>query len=115
MNCRLGRYDEATPFTACRRVAPKRQETRQALWRVAAADRKAKGFASTALVEAKPATDSKAGVRDGVLVEGLVVVNQHDDTIYPGLVPTGEVISSGDREAPFHTVINSENLHALNL
>ena len=44
-----------------------------------------------------------------------MVVNQHDDTIYPGLVQTGDVINSGDREAPFHTVINSENLHALNL
>lgn len=85
------------------------------LWTVAKIDRKAEGGPSATLVETKPAKDSVAEVRDGVLVEDLVVVAQHDDTIYPGLVQTGEVINSDDPEAPFHTVINSENLHALNL
>lgn len=85
------------------------------LWTVAKIDRKAEGGPSATLVETKPAKDSEAEVRDGVLVEDLVVVAQHDDTIYPGLVQTGEVINSDDPEAPFHTVINSENLHALNL
>lgn len=85
------------------------------LWTVAKIDRKAEGGPSATLVETKPAKDSEAEVRNGVLVEDLVVVAQHDDTIYPGLVQTGEVINSDDPEAPFHTVINSENLHALNL
>ena len=85
------------------------------LWTVAKIDRKAEGGPSATVVETKPAKDSEAEVRDGVLVEDLVVVAQHDDTIYPGLVQTGEVINSDDPEAPFHTVINSENLHALNL
>lgn len=85
------------------------------LWTVAKIDRTAEGGATAVVVETKPAKDSEAEVRDGVLVEDLVVVAQHDDTIYPGLVQTGEVINSDDPEAPFHTVINSENLHALNL
>ncbi|MCT1683814.1 site-specific DNA-methyltransferase [Corynebacterium appendicis] len=85
------------------------------LWTVAAIDRKAEGGPSAMLVETKPDKDTEPEVRDGVLVEDLVVVAQHDDTIYPGLVQTGEVINSDDPEAPFHTVINSENLHALNL
>lgn len=85
------------------------------LWTVAKIDRKAEGGPSATVVETKPAKDSEAEVRDGVLVEDLVVVAQHDDVIYPGLVQTGEVINSDDPEAPFHTVINSENLHALNL
>lgn len=85
------------------------------LWTVAKIDRKAEGGPSATLVETKPAKDSEAEVRDGVLVEDLVVVAQHDDVIYPGLVQTGEVINSDDPDTPFHTVINSENLHALNL
>lgn len=85
------------------------------LWTVAAIDRKAEGGPSATLVETKPASDSEAEVRSGVLVEDLVVVAQHDDVIYPGLVQTGEVVNSDDPQAPFHTVINSENLHALNL
>lgn len=31
--------------------------------------------------------------------------------IFPGLVPTGEVLNGGDK--PFHTVIDGENFHAL--
>lgn len=85
------------------------------LWTVAAIDRKAEGGPSATLVETKPAKGSDAEVRDRVLVEDLVVVAQHDDVIYPGLVLTGEVVNSSEPEAPFHTVINSENLHALNL
>lgn len=85
------------------------------LWTVAKIDRKAEGGPSATVVETKPAKDSEAEVRDGVLVEDLVVVAQHDDTIYPGLVQTGEVVNATDPEAPFHTVINAENLHALNL
>lgn len=44
-------------------------------------------------------------------IDDLVVVAEHTDVIYPGLVSTGKVERGGDK--PFHTVINGENLHAL--
>lgn len=44
-------------------------------------------------------------------VDDLVVVAESNDVIYPGLVSTGRIERGGD--TPFHTVINSENLHAL--
>jgi len=44
-------------------------------------------------------------------VADLIVVAEFLDTIYPGLVSTGKVERGGDK--PFHTVINSENFHAL--
>lgn len=44
-------------------------------------------------------------------VEDLVVVAEFRDPIYPGLVSTGRVHQGGDR--PFHSVINAENFHAL--
>lgn len=44
-------------------------------------------------------------------VDDLVVVAEEKDFLYPGLVSTGKVERGGD--APFHTVINGENLHAL--
>ena len=44
-------------------------------------------------------------------VDDLIVVAEFRDPIYPGLVSTGSVERGGDR--PFHTVINSENFHAL--
>ncbi|WP_223284764.1 DNA methyltransferase [Hymenobacter qilianensis] len=40
-----------------------------------------------------------------------MVVAEFRDTIYPGLVPTGNVSRGGDK--PWHTVINGENYHAL--
>jgi adenine-specific DNA-methyltransferase len=46
-------------------------------------------------------------------VENLVVVAEFRDPIYPGLVSTGKVERGGDK--PFHTVINAENFHALQL
>lgn len=45
-------------------------------------------------------------------LEDLVVVAEFKDQIFPGLVQTGEVIN-GSADAPFHTVINAENYHAL--
>ena len=44
-------------------------------------------------------------------VDDLVVIAEFRDPIYPGLVSTGKVERGGDR--PFHTVINAENFHAL--
>jgi adenine-specific DNA-methyltransferase len=41
------------------------------------------------------------------------VVAEFNDRIYPGLVETGRVERGGDK--PFHTVINAENYHALEM
>lgn len=46
-----------------------------------------------------------------VMVDDLGVVAEFRDLTYPGLVETGRVEPGGDK--PFHTVINSENCHAL--
>ena len=48
---------------------------------------------------------------ESAAVDDLVVVAEFRDPIYPGLVSTGKVERGGDK--PFHTVINSENYHAL--
>ena len=48
-----------------------------------------------------------------VPLEDLVVVAEFRDPIYPGLVSTGRLERGGD--GPFHTVINAENFHALEL
>jgi adenine-specific DNA-methyltransferase len=48
-----------------------------------------------------------------VFADDLVVVAEFRDRIYPGLVETGRVERGGDK--PFHTVINGENFHALEM
>lgn len=55
--------------------------------------------------------DRKTGVVSERPVDDLVFVADFRDPIYPGLVSTGRVERGGDK--PFHTVINSENYHAL--
>lgn len=47
-------------------------------------------------------------------VEDLVAVAEFNDTIYPGLLPDGEV-NGGDVDDPAHVVINAENYHALEM
>ncbi|MDV2982473.1 UNVERIFIED_CONTAM: DNA methyltransferase [Actinomycetes bacterium ARC8] len=46
-------------------------------------------------------------------IEDLVVIAEFRDPIYPGLSSTGKIEHGGDK--PFHTVINSENFHALQM
>ncbi|MDJ0348944.1 DNA methyltransferase [Cryobacterium sp. PH29-G1] len=46
-------------------------------------------------------------------VEDLILVAEFRDRIYPGLRPDGAVERGGDK--PFHTVINGENFHVLEL
>jgi adenine-specific DNA-methyltransferase len=47
----------------------------------------------------------------------LVPLARFGDPIYPGLIPTGEVLGAVDKDGnpnkPFHAVINGENFHAL--
>ena len=83
-------------------------------WRVAGITRTDDGRAAH-LVEAHPEPDEQPEAMDAVPVADLVVTAEHDDVIYPGLVQTGEVIGSEDPGAPFHSVINAENYHALKM
>jgi adenine-specific DNA-methyltransferase len=89
------------------RVLPPRGSTKkgdQRLWQVKAIHKAKK----TADLELLGATDAEAQT---VALEDLVVVAEFRDTIYPGLVSTGNVHRGGDK--PCHTVINGENYHVL--
>ena len=55
--------------------------------------------------------DRETGDTTARKVDDLVYVADFRDPIYPGLVSTDRVERGGDK--PFHTVINSENYHAL--
>ncbi|MCG7439838.1 site-specific DNA-methyltransferase [Corynebacterium freneyi] len=83
-------------------------------WRVVGITRTDDGRVAR-LVEAHPEIDEQPETMDAVPVADLVVTAEHDDVIYPGLVQTGEVIGSEDPGAPFHSVINAENYHALKM
>lgn len=91
------------------RVLPPRGETKrgdQRLWRVQSIHRATKLASIIELDAEEPETKQ-------VPIENLVVVAEFQDTIFPGLVETGRVERGGDK--PFHTVINAENFHALEL
>lgn len=83
-------------------------------WRVAGITRTDDGRVAH-LVEAHPEADEQPETMDAVPVADLVVTAEHDDVIYPGLVQTGEVIGTDGENAPFHSVINAENYHALKM
>ncbi|MDK8769117.1 DNA methyltransferase [Corynebacterium freneyi] len=83
-------------------------------WRVAGISRTDDGRVAH-LVEAHPKADEQPETMDAVPVADLVVTAEHDDVIYPGLMQTGEVIGSDNPDAPFHSVINAENYHALKM
>lgn len=76
------------------------------LWRVTELDK-----------STDPAVATVAAVdndqRRTVSIDDLVVVAEHRDRIYPGLTEVDRV--ERDLSKPFHTVINAENLHALEL
>lgn len=77
------------------------------LWRVTAIERSG----DERLATLEPIPESGADQSTTADVADLVVVAEFRDPIYPGLVSTGKVERGGDK--PFHTVINSENYHAL--
>ena len=62
-------------------------------------------LASLALLDSEPVEAKE------VVIDDLIVIASVRDHIYPGLVSTGKVTRGGNK--PFHTVINGENLHAL--
>lgn len=91
------------------RILPPRGSTAkgdQRLWKVLGYERK--GGMRIAKLELIGAADPEAA---SVSADDLVVVAEFRDCIYPGLVSTGKVERGHDK--PFHTVINSENFHAL--
>lgn len=93
------------------RVLPPRGEVKQGdqrLWRVERIER-AEGGRVAHLLE----LDVDEPERQAVITDDLVVVAEFNDRVYPGLVETGRVECGGDK--PFHTVINAENFHALEM
>lgn len=94
------------------RVLPPRGETAKGdsrLWRVESFTSDETGVQLAQLVE--NVTD--APERRTASLDDLVVVAEFDDKIFPGLVETGRVEHGGEK--PFHTVINAENYHALEM
>lgn len=93
------------------RVLPPRGEVKQGdqrLWRVDRIER-VDGTRVAHLTE----FEAEQPEEQSALVDDLVVVAEFRDRIYPGLVETGRVERGGDK--PFHTVINAENYHALEM
>lgn len=93
------------------------KKTDPRLWRVGQILRGATPMAE--LVEVLPGDEPWNAERIGrepatmtEAVEDVVVVAEHTDTIYPGLVETGRV-DNAEEDVPAHTVINAENYHAL--
>lgn len=94
------------------RVLPPRGEVTkgdQRLWRVESLRHNDDGQKIADLIEIS--LDNPARTQE--LAENLVVVAEFEDKIYPGLVETGRIERGGDK--PFHTVINAENFHALEM
>lgn len=93
------------------RVLPPRGEVKQGdqrLWRVERIER-VDGGRVAHLLE----LDAEEPQTQVVITDNLVVVAEFNDRIYPGLVETGRVERGGNK--PFHTVINAENYHALEM
>ncbi|WP_376697551.1 DNA methyltransferase [Wenzhouxiangella sp. EGI_FJ10305] len=78
------------------------------LWTVARVRREKKARIAELVRKVGEDDETEAAERD---CEDLVVVAEFRDPIYPGLKSTGTIERGGDK--PFHTVINSENYHAL--
>ncbi|WP_098053435.1 site-specific DNA-methyltransferase [Kocuria marina] len=94
------------------RVLPPRGETKkgdQRLWLVERVER-VDGQRVGHLVE----IEAEKPEAQAVLCDDLVVVAEFKDRIFPGLVETGRV-ERGGPDKPFHTVINAENFHALEM
>ena len=78
------------------------------LWRVGRIRRTGEGRVADLVQQQAPEAEHQIA---SWAVDDLVVVAEFRDPIYPGLMSTGKVERGGDR--PFHTVINAENFHAL--
>ena len=94
------------------RFLPKRGEkpstTDRRLWRVSGMRQTAHGPMADLAPRYNDVADYEVVSRS---VDDLVVVAEFHDPIYPGLVSTGTLERGGDK--PFHTLINAENFHSL--
>jgi adenine-specific DNA-methyltransferase len=91
------------------RVLPERGLTKKGdlrLWQVKAIHKSGNG--KTADLELLGATEPQS---QHLNLDDLVVVCEFRDSLYPGLVSTGNVKRGSGK--PFHTVINGENYHVL--
>ena len=80
----------------------------QGLWRVARIRRTNEGHVADLFRHEHAESEQESASR---AVDDLIVVAEFRDPVYPGLVSTGRVERGGDK--PFHTVINAENFHTL--
>lgn len=78
------------------------------LWRVLSVERN-EGSDTAHLIE----IGRDLPERQSVTIKDLVVVAAFRDPLYPGLVETGRIERGGNK--PFHTVINGENFHVLEM
>lgn len=86
----------------------------KALWQVEHINRSNNNKPIARLVAIDPTVVDPADLlRIESPVEDLVVVAEFQDRIFPGLLETGRIERGGD--APFHSVINAENFHALEM
>jgi len=102
------RKGDKVRFLPARGEAPKSVDRK--LWKVVGVARK-DGERVAKLLPAEPTGAESVAVER--VVADLAVVAEFRDPIYPGLASTGKVQRGGDK--PFHTVINAENFHALQL
>ena len=94
------------------RVLPPRGSTHggdSVRWRVTSLRRTSDGV----LANLESEGDEAERETRSVSTADLVAVAGIQDRIFPGLVETGRVERGGDK--PFHTVINAENFHALEM
>ena len=100
------RRGDKVRFLPERREKPTSVDRR--LWRVDRIRRTRQGRMAELVRQPDPEAGLQIATRP---VDDLVVIAEFRDPIYPGLVSTDKVERGGDR--PFHTVINAENYHAL--
>jgi len=91
------------------RVLPERGSTKkgdQQLWLIKKIKKNKKQSIAVLESTGKEVSETKESN-----IDDLIVIAEFQDYIYPGLVSTGKVERADNK--PFHTVINSENYHAL--
>lgn len=95
----------------------KRKKLNDQLWQVVGIDRAANRAKLQSLeitdLDSTEDSDQMRFQMEKAPLEDLVVVAEFRDPIYPGLISTGRIERGGNK--PFHTVINAENFHALEL
>lgn len=88
------------------------------VWTVTSITRAENGSRCAELVEDLPMAAAESTEQEPrtctAPIEDLVVLAHFEDPIFPGLKETGRV-EQGGTDKPFHTVINAENFHALEL